>query len=190
MNMKRIWGLTMPSIVLALLALSSCATPKTSMEPSGATDTLVTGRLKLIGSNFPANWYMNGEITNNITIYIWDFYAEERRQVTTKGNYGVFYGTDFKPGNHAIVGFHLKRKMGGYIIEYGDNARPIRVFVVEKNAVNNLGDIVVEIPYKRQSKWNYLENFIEMEAWFKDKFSGSGWNTKTWISAAYRDLEE
>jgi hypothetical protein len=185
-------------VVSALICSTFCigyAKSARLNEPTGPESTLLMGRIQLIGTNFPKNSALYGVHTNGISIELKDE-SNKFISVISRGNDGFFQLVDPDFTHFTIVGFSIQMSdtSAMWTIHYPAND----VLIIQKNSVNNLGDILWQIEYgssgtteyKRRGPAEqnfsasilieYKTNYEEVKSWFKETYPKSVWINKDW----------
>ncbi|UCB46769.1 MAG: hypothetical protein JSV25_04940 [Spirochaetota bacterium] len=188
------------TLLISLLLIAGCATTSLIEEPTNHESTLLLGRIKLTGENFPISWNMNREITSGLAVYLVDISTKEVITIRSFGKDGLFHLIDPDAGQYAIKGFELLKKSTGMRISLSYPRGPIQpIYIsIKKNCVNNLGDIrwneVYATQVSKEVKTNRTEvifsvigmhtfkhNHDEVENWFRETYPESVWNQKEWV---------
>ena len=202
-------------ILICILLIGGCATTAQPTKPTSTTrtaripepkspsSTLLIGRIKLTCTEFPNNYHVNGEHTNGVTVYLWNYATEEVISIRSHGADGVFYLIDPEPANGRYVLFGFGMETGTSTLtlnlRYTIEDKPYD-FVLTENAVNNLGDIRWNERYETQSSKEYTDkgsqstfasvgshvyelNYDEVESWSKRTYPDSDWSMKNWVNA-------
>jgi hypothetical protein len=201
MNTKKPFLISV-SFIIILLLIGGCATSHRIKEPSTDSSTLLVGRITFNCSGFPQQWHVNGQHKDGVTIYLWNFAKEEYITIRSHGADGLFYLIDPEPvdGRYVLVGFGLQSGSSRMTINLGYEIEDEPyVFILTKNAVNNLGDVrwderyqaEVSKEYDRKGSQTTMEaegshkfenNFNEVESWFKTTYPESDWSRKNWVN--------
>jgi hypothetical protein len=183
-------------IFIGIMILGGCATTGKITEPSRPDSTLLIGRLKLTCSNFPQNWYCNGEHTNGIAIDLRNISTKEIVTIKSKGSDGLFFLLDPKEGTYAITRLTFKTGSGRStttLYFWDDKSRS---FSVARNSVNNIGDIGWQEMYLTKIDESYgggaggkgrssITGATQNSCDFKCNFE----EVKTWFAATYPESE-
>jgi hypothetical protein len=186
------------TLLIGLLLISGCATTGKIKEPTKSDSALIVGRVKMVCSNFPRDWHINGEHTSNIRVYFIDPATNDVVIVKSKGDSGVFYLVDPDAKQFVIAGFEIRKKIGN--MTYTNSHRIDNTYIdITRNSVNNMGDLVWDTRFKSQdargggsstyttdSKHDFKSNYNEVESWFNETFAESPWNRKEWVNVEYK----
>jgi len=179
------------SILVTLLLIGGCATIAGVREPAGPESTLLIGRITLVCRDFPRRWYINGEHKKGVKLYLMNTSTNKMMCVSSHGKHGFFHLNDPEAGHYVILGFELKITIDRLRITMGYRAEDKSYFVISKNSVNNLGDIMWLESYIKKSSattftshgnHNFKFNYDEVKNWYKEIYSNSAWNNENWVS--------
>jgi hypothetical protein len=192
-------------ILISFLLIGGCATISGMKEPASPESTLLFGRIKLTCSDFPRGWDINGEHTGGIKVHLMDTSTKEVIQVKSRGVDGLFSLIDPDAECYVIVGFELMEANRYRKISLSYRAEDNPYICIQKNSVNNLGDIMWNEVYGSELKTehgelgptttmitkgshDFIQNYDEVKNWFKGKYPDSAWNNKNWKSVEYKNL--
>lgn len=193
-------------MLIGFMIIGGCATTGLITEPTNVDSALLLGRIKLTCTEFPASWHMNGDHTNGIVVALRNLSTNKTVTVRSRGADGLFSVIDPDAGDYIIEGFTIKvssktaSKM--YRITLGHETNDNIYFKIQRNAVNNLGDIrwlanyetkglsdttgkVTTTTYLVNTSHNYECNYSELNVWFGKTYPDSAWTGKNWIGVEY-----
>ena len=188
--------------VIVLLIIGGCATTAKITEPATEGSTLLVGRIEVTCEDFAQMWNMNGKHTNNITIDLRNLLTSELISVRSRGADGIFFIDDPEYGIYTIEKFSYSAGGSRTTFHLGHLLNDGVIFAIEKNAVNNLGDIewyakcmekesreysrsASHYTYEVHTAHRYRQNFTELRSWFESTYPQSGWNDENWINVEY-----
>jgi hypothetical protein len=185
------------SFLIGLLLIGGCATTGKFKEPRKAESTLLIGRIKLICSDFPREWHINGEHTKGLRVYFVDVRTRNVERVISKGKDGVFYLVNPTAERYYLYGFEIRKRAGN--MTFSDYYLLENIYIdITKDRVNNLADIIWYETFTEETKTGvghstftkkgsheFVSNYEQVQSWFKTEYAGSRWNSKKWVSVVY-----
>lgn len=192
MKTKMLLSISIP-ILIGMLLIGGCASTGKIKEPASTDSTLLFGRITLICKGFPGDMHLNGEHTFGIKVHLIDASTKETFYVRSHGVEGLFHIVDPDGGQYFILGYEIEKKVSPTLrVTMGYRAEDTPYIVINKNSVNNLGDIRWIETYDTRSKGDrtfttigshdLLRNYAEVKNWFEETHPDSAWNGKNWVS--------
>jgi hypothetical protein len=185
-------------ILVVLIITGGCATTSRITEPTNAESTLLVGRIILACTNFPGNWHVNGEHSNGIMVDFRNISTNAVVSVKARGYDGIFYVVDPEAGGYIVEKFTIETSGGRHRVLLRHETNEYTFFKIQRNAVNNLGDIRWFASYESMESKEYARrggskgiyrantshtyelNFTELKDWFGETYPDSAWNNKNW----------
>jgi hypothetical protein len=185
-----------------IMIISGCATTSRITEPANAESTLLVGRIMLTCTDFPKQWHINGEHASGIEVDLRNVSLNKVITAKARGYDGMFHIINPDFGEYKIERFAIETGGSRYRVNLQYVPHENTFITVERNAVNNLGDIEwYETCETEESKeytstgtqttlittesHNYRRNYAELKSWFVKTYPESGWNNMNWNSLDY-----
>lgn len=136
---------------------------------------------------------------SNLVIELFHVQSGRRYSVVTQSidkEFGLFFQNSLSEGKYLMTKINFKTEAMAGNSTYWFDLRdyPLLSFNIEKDKVNNIGEIEIDY-YKKtfqnryhgqytitsESKREYNKGYLTVEEWFKEKYRGSLWNELAWI---------
>jgi hypothetical protein len=185
-------------LCIGFMFIGGCASTGKIKEPSHTESTLLIGRIKVTCNDFPREWKINGEHTKGVIIYLVNVSTNKVTKLKCNNKYGMFCLTNPDASQYILAGFVLRKEIVRTTFT-GSHQIKNTYMDIQKNSVNNLGDMEWIETYKGQQKrgggssWYestgthiFLLNYGELEDWFRETYPESAWNRKNWHDVRYK----